>query len=756
MALTPNINQVLSGFDPSRPIGKGGMAAIFLYENRLTGETLAVKSLHPHVMTEKDSISRFFHEVQASTRLDHNNIVHVLGFGELHSKPSMVMEYIDGGDLKNLIERLGILPVEVAAYIGQQILKGLDYSHRLGIVHRDIKPSNILLDQSGHVKITDFGISKVADLTRLTQSGEVLGTPAYMSPEQASGEKLDERSDVFSTGVLLFEMLTNVNPFLAENPSVTLLNIIRCNPVPIFELNPTVPFRLENLVDQLLVREPDNRCSSAAEGARILGDIIEEICPDGFGPAELQTFLANPEDYSNKRKISASILFLERGKRLMGSGEQKPEKAVVEFYRSLFLDPGNREAKQFITSITEKFKGGDPSHSSKLLALEEALMADPGNVPILLQLVKRCRADGEFIKAVSYSKRLARLRPQDVYIMGQIDTLLPNDQVTEVGVHSFREETPDRLETVRGMTVDRDRHPPVKRPGPVRNVPISRASRGMDPTLLFLALLAITVIAMAIFAGKQCGSGIEQATVELEEQLPGILNNLTTSDQPERRGHVIAGTGDLTGRPKELMTKAQESYKSGDKQQSADYYRQFIEEFPDHRETDALRLQLARLYQSMGETVFALNAYDDLINKSKKQSLAAYARYNKIKLLLDLDRPEEARWECTYLEPSYRNLASMLEQIAYLRIYANLCEKTGHDREAIRLYDRIITDYENREKTLEARLLKADVLIRQSNMIEAQRELWTVRDQSRSDTLLHRSAVEKLAGLGLEDPGGSN
>ena len=88
MALTPNIDQVLSGFDPSRPIGKGGMAAIFLYENRLTGETLAVKSLHPHVMSEKDSISRFFHEVQASTRLDHNNIVHVLGYGELHSKPS--------------------------------------------------------------------------------------------------------------------------------------------------------------------------------------------------------------------------------------------------------------------------------------------------------------------------------------------------------------------------------------------------------------------------------------------------------------------------------------------------------------------------------------------------------------------------------------------------------------------------------------------------------------------------------------------
>jgi len=137
-------------------------------------------------------------------------------------------------------------------------MKGLDYSHRLGIVHRDIKPSNIMLDRNGQIKLTDFGISRVSDLTRLTRSGEVLGTPAYMSPEQAEGKEVDERSDIFSAGVLIYEMLAGTNPFIADNPSITLLNIIRCNPKPLFEINPTVPFKLETAIDRLINKNLDN------------------------------------------------------------------------------------------------------------------------------------------------------------------------------------------------------------------------------------------------------------------------------------------------------------------------------------------------------------------------------------------------------------------------------------------------------------------------------------------------------------------
>lgn len=762
MELQPNIEEVLSGFDPARPIGQGGMASIYMYENRLTGEQVAVKTLHSHVISDRGTVDRFFHEVQASIRLDHRNIVNILGYGTWQDRPAMVMEYVDGGDLKHLMERVTRLPVEVAVHVAYQLFKGLDYSHRLGIIHRDIKPSNLLIARNGTIKITDFGISQVSDLTRLTQSGDVIGTPAYMSPEQASGKKLDERSDVFSAGVLLYELLSNKNPFLAENPSVTLLNIIRCNTAPIFEFNPAVPYKLEVTLDRLLTKDPADRVQSAAEAADLMQEILEELHPDGFGTEDFQGFLKAPEDYTSKSNTEDSLRHLEKGKDLLKHDKERPERAAVEFYRSLFLDPGNVEARQYLTSITEKFSGEAVlKPSEKLLELEAGVKNDPNNVAMLLQLVKRARSEGDFIKAVSYSKRLARLRPKDVYILGQIETLLPNDHMTAVSTGTRRPQQTvrdatgtSRTGTLRRPVRSRDTHDtlldePRRTPPGARTIPRPvkpRSAKRMDNT----GIILIVILGGAILAGLLLAKWFNRASEQVQSEMPRVIENLTRDINAGNDGSLVEQDS-IKGEGREFLLKAQDAYREGKRPLAIDNYRKFLSKYPDHPEADGVRIQLSRLLIAEGDLQMALRVLDEQIKHGKRASMTAYARLEKIRIHSNSGNMEEARWECIYLEPYYRKLASPELQLEYLSIYASVCRHHGGNRDALRLYDTIIQNYSDKQKILEARMLKADIYIAENNVLDAQRELWAVRDQSRPDTLIHKNAVEKLGSLGLGD-----
>ncbi|MBN1878756.1 protein kinase [bacterium] len=756
----PNIAEVLSGFDATRPIGQGGMASIYLYENRLTGEQVAVKTLHSHVVDDSSTLERFYHEVQASIRLDHRNIVNVMGYGDWQGKPAIVMEYIDGGDLKHLMSQVERVPAVVAAYIIHLILKGLDYSHRLGIIHRDIKPSNILIDKNGQVKITDFGISQVSDLTRLTVSGDVIGTPAYMSPEQASGKKLDERSDLFSAGVLLYELLTNANPFLAENPSVTLLNIIRCNPAPIFELNPTVPFRMEVALDRLLTRDPADRIQSAAEAAELMLDIIRELQPDGFDIDQFAAFLREPEEFIHKTSVEDSLRYLEKGKSLLAQDQNRPERAAVEFYRSLFMYPGNMEAQQYLTSITKKYAGDIQKPSEKLLELETAARNDPNNVAVLMQIIKRARGEGDFIKAISFSKRLARLRPKDVYILGQIETLLPDDHVTAIvtgsrkGTLATDDMTMTRMSRSSTAEITREL-PPRERPSGRGAQQVARKTTPSDSPakLSRMGIMMTLILGMAIVLGLFLGNQFRKASRSVEKEMPQILDRILPQGVESRDARITGGTG-LTGRARELLMRAQSAYKDGDRPGAIRLYQDFLREFSDHSEADSVRIQLSRLMVADGNVNGALSILDDQI-KSGTQPTVSYARLEKIRLYISQGKTDEARWECIYLEPTFRRLPSPDLQLEFLSTFAGICRLNGSSNDAIRLYDEIIRNYNDKDKILEARMLRADVLIDQGDLLEAQRELWIVRDQSRPGTLLHSTALNKLGSLGLGDPAGS-
>ncbi|HEX3805526.1 MAG TPA: protein kinase, partial [Gaiellaceae bacterium] len=199
-------------------VGTGGMSSVFRAHDRLLDRKVALKILHQQYSDDEDYVERFRREARAVATLSHPNIVTVIDRGEHGGRQFIVFEYVDGENLKRLIERRGPAPVATALELGMQIARGLSFAHQQGLVHRDVKPQNVLLNGELHAKVTDFGIARSLDVQRgMTQTGTVLGTSDYIAPEQAQGQRVDEHTDVYSLGVVLYELLTTEVPFPGEN-----------------------------------------------------------------------------------------------------------------------------------------------------------------------------------------------------------------------------------------------------------------------------------------------------------------------------------------------------------------------------------------------------------------------------------------------------------------------------------------------------------------------------------------------------------
>jgi eukaryotic-like serine/threonine-protein kinase len=251
-------------------LGQGGMAAVYLAHDSELDRAVAVKVLAEHLADDDAFRQRFLREARMAAKLSHPNIVHVYDQGEENGQPFIVMEYVDGPTLSEELKRTGPLPPARVVDLALQICGGLEHAHASGLVHRDIKPGNLLLREDGTVKIADFGIARAAQATKLTQIGSVLGTAAYLSPEQAAGEPVTAAADIYSLGCVLFELLTGRTPYVFESlPELVVKQ--RDEPItPIRELRPDVPPELEAAVMHCLARGPEHRPASAAELAQEL------------------------------------------------------------------------------------------------------------------------------------------------------------------------------------------------------------------------------------------------------------------------------------------------------------------------------------------------------------------------------------------------------------------------------------------------------------------------------------------------------
>jgi beta-lactam-binding protein with PASTA domain/predicted Ser/Thr protein kinase len=247
-----------------RKLGSGGMANVYLAEDQELGRRVAIKILNDRHAGDEQFIERFRREAKNAAILSHPNIVSIYDRGEAEGTYYIAMEYLDGRSLKELILTRGPAPVSVSIDYARQILAALRFAHRNGIVHRDIKPHNCLVDADGHVKVTDFGIAR-AGTSQMTEEGSIIGTAQYLSPEQARGTQVDQRSDLYSLGIVLYELLTGTVPFTGDTPVEIAMKHLSATPEPVSAKRPDVPKSLDLVVLRALAKNPADRYQTADE-----------------------------------------------------------------------------------------------------------------------------------------------------------------------------------------------------------------------------------------------------------------------------------------------------------------------------------------------------------------------------------------------------------------------------------------------------------------------------------------------------------
>jgi serine/threonine-protein kinase len=292
----PNLlNTTLGKYEIRAEIGRGGMGTVYRGYDPTLDRHVAVKVLAPHLVWQENFVERFMREARSAARLNHPNIVTIHDVGNEAGWYYFVMEFLEGRALTDVIEQSGPMSPEQVLKILRPLASALDYAHNKGVVHRDIKPSNIVVSPSGHVTLTDFGIARAAQEARLTNTGTVVGTPEYMSPEQAKGMNVDVRSDQYSLGVMVYQMLTGRVPFEADSTLALMYKVVHEPPPPMATLRSDLPAGVASALERAMAKEPGARYPGVAafvgdlEHAFAGGDVTPPPRPSPPPPTEPAT-----------------------------------------------------------------------------------------------------------------------------------------------------------------------------------------------------------------------------------------------------------------------------------------------------------------------------------------------------------------------------------------------------------------------------------------------------------------------------------
>lgn len=333
-------------------LGSGATSEVFLARDIRSGEERALKRLHPQLINSK-SLKRLLDEGSLISKLKHGSIIEVFEVDSAENSAFLSMEYVNGETLTDFKKNSEFLYPEIAVILMLEILEGVEHAHLHGVIHRDLKPDNIMLTKNGKVKIADFGLAKMIDRERLTQTGAIIGSPTYMSPEQALGNTLDEKSDLFSLGVILYELTTGKLPFEAENSHAVIRKILEIDPPRPDSLNPKINRELSQIILRAISKKPSNRQEGVWEFSFQLKSYLNQIglLTDRFG---FSNYVKDKSCYLFELAKSLSENLLTRAKSSFNSKDSF--QFLIYIDHLLSVAPEHKEAQELLKSFNSQNK----------------------------------------------------------------------------------------------------------------------------------------------------------------------------------------------------------------------------------------------------------------------------------------------------------------------------------------------------------------------------------------------------------------
>jgi len=350
------VGQVLDKYELLERVGQGGMAVVYRGIDRSLKRVVAIKVLHKHLSDYQEARDRFEREAQAVAKLRHENILEIFDYAARpDSEAYIVTEFIDGQTLKQVITDRPIAFPEIGAMLLLQVSRALAHAHAAGILHRDVKPENIMIRSDGVVKLMDFGISHMVDLERLTVTGQLLGSPAYMAPEHVEGRPIDYRTDVFAAGIVLYQLCVGRLPFEGKNPHEVLKRIAECKFIDPRTANPRIGNRLGRIILRAMAMNPDDRFPAIGEMVVALEGYLEEsgIATDKIA-GELARYFSAPAAYEQALEDRLIDHLTRRGQKLLDGDERAA--ALDVFDRVLTIDSDNEKVIAILDGINRRLR----------------------------------------------------------------------------------------------------------------------------------------------------------------------------------------------------------------------------------------------------------------------------------------------------------------------------------------------------------------------------------------------------------------
>jgi tRNA A-37 threonylcarbamoyl transferase component Bud32 len=342
--------QKLDKYDMLEEVGHGGMAVVYRGRDTILDREVAVKVLHAHLADREESRRRLEREAKTVAKLHHDNIVEIFDSSDpARARESyIVCEFIHGVTLRDWLDDRWVARPVLAAMIAHRLCLPLEHAHSMGIVHRDIKPENVMIREDGVLKLMDFGIAQILDTQRLTTTGQLLGSPAYMAPELINGKPVDKRIDIFALGVMIYQLATGELPFSGRNPAQVLNRILEGDYKPAAQINSKVDEDLEAIIAKALALKPEDRYQSANSLANALQDYLQQFGLEP-SPEELASYFANPESYVDELDNRVCRELMRRATKAMRDGNGA--RALKQLSRVLELDPDNKRAAAMLDRV---------------------------------------------------------------------------------------------------------------------------------------------------------------------------------------------------------------------------------------------------------------------------------------------------------------------------------------------------------------------------------------------------------------------